>query len=260
VRIISFFKVSICLLVCLLCLPESSLAQDSNPDPEQCLYFTQWGGSFLSVEKRGVAAWIHDSAGNLRFEIMFVGQGQESKNLDRILNWSGPEGWTFISAASGAGTFSRWYEQWQEIPSSMDIWLRAIIAHTGGGLPLPTGVRETSPGGRTLLLPLFETAEKRTRVKKLQLPEFIQSEKSSEEPVHDFRQRMTRRGAGRGGPETVLNLVSSSGEFPDLRITSSRYPGSLHLGFPQRIAAEYIIEEVFLPWWPLSGIVNLKRI
>ncbi len=237
----------------------SVAAQDIPSGSNQKLYFVSWEGQFLSWQRQGVACWLHDEKGNLRFEIMLGGQGTFSENLEKILDWKGARGWTVISVENGAGTFSRWLEQWQELPPSLDTWLRVVVAQTSGGLPLPPQVLDISPGGRPLALPLFKNVWLGPRVKRLQLPELSQKIGNSLQTGHGFRGQMIRRGHGRGGHETVLNLAGAHGGASGVRITSSHRPGTLHLGPLRAISAEFNPEEAFLPWWPLSGIINLKQ-
>ncbi len=248
-----------CLLFIFLTLATTASGLEISTPADQNLYFTSWEGNFLSWHRQGIACWVHDAQGNLRFEIMVGGQDPYPKNLQRILAWQGAEGWTVISVESGAGTFSRWYEEWKEMPPSLDVWLRVVASQTSGGLPLPDQVRDISPGGRPLLLPCFEYDDKRPRVKRLELPVLSSNSLLPANSKAGFRHNLSHRGRGRGGHETVLNLVQMASEDTAIRITSSHQPGSLEVAMPRQVAAEFNADEVFLPWWPLSEIIRLKN-
>ena len=225
---------------------------------ENHLFFLNWEGSILSRENNGVAVWATDSAGNLRSEIMMDSSSAFSSDLNNILNWAGGEGWTLISVASGGGTFSRWFEEWQELPPYLDIWQRVIISQIGGGLNLPAQVREITPEGRVLQLPLFNESKDQAIFKRFQLPQWNQKMDSTLKNGPKIRKILTRRGHGRGGMETVINLTRASDGPSETRITSSRFPGSIRLGPVQPVKTEIFNDEVFLPWWPLSEIIRLK--
>ena len=248
-----------CLFLILLSLSASASGLENSTPADQNLYFTHWEGNFLSWHRQGIACWVHDARGNLRFEIMVGGQGPFPRNLQRILAWQGAEGWTVISVESGGGTFSRWYEEWQEMPPSLDVWLRVVASQSSVGLQLPALVRDTSPGGRPLLLPYFANDGKRPRVKRLEMPLLSSHSAASANAKVGFRHNLTHRGRGRGGYETVLNLIQTTSEDTGIRITSSHQPGSLEVAAPRPVAAEFNPDEVFLPWWPLSEIIRLKN-
>ncbi len=257
-NISSIFLWSILLLTCLG--PAGAVSgQDLSSPAEKNLYFASWEGNFLSWHRQGVATWVHDAEGNLRFELMLGDDGVFPGNLYKILDWNGPQGWTVISVESGGGTFSRWNEQWQELPDALDTWLRVLVAESVGGLKLPSSVRDISPQGRSLCLPFFANAQNRVDVKRLQLPGLNDHDaaKLREEPT-SFRQQQSWRGRGRGGREAVLSIAGPLPDGEGFRITSSHRPGSLHLFYPRTIKAEFQSEEVFLPWWPLSEILQLK--
>jgi hypothetical protein len=239
-------------------LAGAAKAQDSSPASNQSLHFVSWKGNFLSWQKKGIACWIHDDAGNLRFEVMVGGQQPFPENLNRILDWNAYEGWTVISVESGGGTFSRWNEEWLELSPALDTWLRVVVSQTSGGVGLPASVRDISPDGRSLTLPFFENGKERIRVKRLQLPKLQQNPGKVNHKNPGFRRLMVGRGHGRGGHETVLNLIGNTNDVEGIRITSSHQPGSLHLSQLRSISADFNHEEVFLPWWPLSGILHLK--
>jgi len=238
---------------------DSSSSSSSSSSSIQSLHFISWKGNFLSWQRQGIACWVHDDEGNLRFEVMLGGQQPFPENLYRILDWDGYQGWTAISVESGGGTFSRWNEEWQELPPALDTWLRVVVSQTSGGVAVPAHVRDISPGGRSLTQPFFEDGKERIRVKRLQLPKLKQSSGNDNISNPGFRRLMAGRGHGRGGQETVLNLMGNKNEVSGIRITSSHQPGSLHLSLLRTISAEFNPDEVLLPWWPLSGIIHVKK-
>lgn len=252
-----WFIVVIVFFTCFINFNSHSRAQTPSQDGHQLVYFARWEGSILSWHQQGLACWLLDSDGNIRFELMLTDR-ESPTDLEKIFNWDGEKGWTVISAESGDGTFSRWNEQWQELPSAMEIWLRVIISETSEGLPMPDHVKDISPGGRSLLLPHFAGSEEMHRVKRIQLPQLNQDNFIVHGPKDGLRSLMTRRGRGRGGQEAVLNLIGSADNLGGIRITSSHQPGSLQLGSLRKIAATYENDEVFLPWWPLVETVSLK--
>jgi len=190
---------------------------------------------------------------------MLGGQEPYPDNLKRVMDWDGTQGWTVVSVDSGGGTYSRWNEQWQVLAPAWDTWLRVLISQTSGGIPLPSEIRDVSPGGRPLLLPLYENNAHRPRVKRLQMPMLDTQTDINRKSDSGFRLSMTRRGRGRGGKDSILSLVAASTDNSVIRITSSHMPVTLQLTNPLPIAAEYSTEEAFLPWWPLSSAVHLKN-
>lgn len=256
---ISFKSVAVfvCFFTIILIFIGPAAGQESPSLQEQTLYFTSWEGNFLSWHRQGVAIWVTDSQGNLRFEIMLDAEDSYPGNLHRILDWNGAQGWTVISVVTGGGTFSRWNEEWQQLPAALDSWLRVVVAEASGGLNLPDHVRDITPGGRSVFLPFFENAPHRPTVKRLQLPG-LNAEENNFQPPQTLRRQCSARGRGRGGREAVLNISESPSGDGSLRITSSHQPGSIHLGPVRSMAAKFQPEEVFLPWWPLSEILHLK--
>ncbi len=243
------------------CPPAKGLTED--PDPHQNLYFVQWQGHVFSWEHQGFACWVTDTAGNLRFEIMADGVSQYPENLHQLMSWNGDEGWTAISVGGEEGTFSRWQEEWQELPPSMNIWLM-VIAHVLAsdqglaGPVLPSGVREITPGGRSLSSFKFVSSLDAHEVRRLQLPAFTFDNSGYDHGDEGFRGMMTGRGRGRGGRETILNLMGNASSEAGLVISSTHRPGKLVLAQLRTIKVSYQPEDVFLPWWPLSMNISLE--
>jgi len=254
---LALFSFSCLFLICSF-MAAPAFGREISLQQHKILNFLQWEGDFLSWHREGVACWVEDPEGNLRCEIMLGGLDGYPDNLERLLEWNALNGWTVISVQTGGGTFSRWNEQWQELPSSMDVWLRVLVAQYSEMLDLPSLVRDISPGGRSLALPLFESTSELPRVKRVQLPPLSHDGLSTPETAIGYRNRMAQRGQGRGGGQSILNIAGTATGSDEMRITSSHQPGTLKVKGRQSIPAEFNHEEVFLPWWPLSESIRLK--
>lgn len=209
------------------------------------------------MHHQGSACWVDDLDGNLRFEVLLGGNSSYPENLHQIMQWNGDKGWTVVSAVTGGGTYSRWKEEWQKLIPAWDTWLRVIVGQSTNALLLPSSVRDVSPGGRPLALPVFSQGD-HPRSRHFQMPDLAPQDNEIPNKKTTFRNRMSRRGLGQGGADGILSMVPIKGGAESIRITFSHLPVTIHLGKPRIIAARFNPEEVFLPWWPLSEVIQLN--
>jgi len=230
------------LVLLVLLLPARAPGRESTSPTESRLYFARWKVEFLSRAQSGAVCWLPDAAGNIRAEIL-IGRG----GLGQLLDWSGPDGWTVIAAASGDGTMSRWYEEWRPVDPELDVWIRFLpaVLEPQGPVAVPASVREMAVGGSLAVrrgpfatIPAVET---------YQVP--------SGGSVTAGRRGLPRRGLGRGGPGAVVRLWRQGDAETRTVITSSRYAGRLMVfsldTFPVTFDAA-----AFLPWWPLRDALT----
>jgi hypothetical protein len=238
--------------------PGPNLSEESP----NSLHFVHWDGSVFSWNREGVCSWVMDDQGNLRLEVLLTGVGDFQTNLQQLMEWSGTRGWTVISSGDGGGTFSRWYEQWQELDPALDSWLRTFVSVfplDEVGSDLPADVREITPGGRSLTMPMFSVGLRESRLRRFQITDFYRQPRVGNSDGKNFRARLTRRGTGRGGSQTVLNVMGTLSGPTGLLVTSSRSPGVLVLDRYCALPASFDPEAVFLPWWPLSDVITLEN-
>ncbi len=245
-------------------IPGLSMAQIETNSKSPNLFVIQWQGSVFSWEREGVACWVADSAGNLRFEMLVGEQLLYPDYLDRLMNWSGFEGYTTISTSTGEGTFSRWNESWQSLPPALNTWLRVLLGTmdpegTRANIELPSGVRELTFWGRPLTSVKFISNNHKNKLRRLQVPGFKLESQPGVVPEKSFRSELSYRGRGRGGQQTIITLSGDASTAGGVRINSTHQPGTLVLSQLQVLSASYQPEEVFLPWWPLSGYVVLDK-
>ncbi len=241
--------------------PEPQLnVEAATTAPLNCVV---WKGSVFSWQREGIGCWLQDPEGNFRFELMQCRDPDIQESLQRLLSWEGTQGWTVIAVAGGGGTFSRWHEEWQELTPVLDSWMRTVaillVPEAGAkGLVWPDGVEEITPGGRLLPQPHFSSFGSGQRVRSLQIPSFSADDSSGSESFLRLRGKLVERGLGRGGQQTVIQVTGAATEATGLRLTSSHQPGVLYLSQYRSLAAEFLPSEVFLPWWPLNNVLQLK--
>lgn len=251
------------------CLLGFLLALGAPESPVQQLHSVQWRGQVFSWQRQGMACWIEDGQGDLRCEILPTAQDASPQDLTRLLQWQGVGGWTLIAVQDGGGTRSPWYEQWQVLPPPLESWLRLLVAVLDSDwendrevdLSLVTGIREILPqGNRTLPGAFFPASSGPPPTRRFQVPDWravVEVDDSGEVPLRKgLRQHLSQRGHGRGGREAILSLEKSPEHDGGLRITSSRHPGQLWLGSPRRAPVRYDPAEAFLPWYPLSRVLE----
>ncbi len=241
---------------------DSASADTAQPEIQQKIHFLRWSGQVFSWNRKGAACWIHDQKGNLRFEVLADADGPSDLLLEKILQWEGFEGWTVISIAQEAGTFSRWNESWNDLPSSIHTWLRVVayLAMDEQDTPveLPREIKDISPGGRPLCRPVFPQWKKRSRIRRLQLPKPNFEDHFPGTPNLGLRHQLTHRGMGNAGEQTVLNISGQVSGPEGMKLSSTHNPGILHLDHYLEIPVTYDFAEAFLPWWPLGNIISLS--
>jgi len=130
-------------------------------------------------------------------------------------------GWTVVLGPNGQGTRNAWGEEWRGLEPDL---ARVLAAATRAAL---------ADGG----------SERRRVVLA-----------GSQRPLRD---RLVRRGAGRGGSGEILHLEAEPGG--GTVIHSTRRPGRLRLSSWRRHAVRYPARESFAPLWPLDELLDFRE-
>ena len=252
--------------------PGQSPAEVSEPtdnDQHGQLHLVSWEAQILGRIQPGTACWIAGPHGALRLEILSAG---DPAALENLLRQEG-EGYSLILGSGEAGTFNSWHRQWRKVDSASASWVRLVSGILSGqdsselvrsdGLRLLTSLTQRRVGR----LPCHGRSQSKTKIR-VQLPVLrdlsadpeTTSRPSVSSAKSPFRQRMSHRGQGRGGPQEILTLVATDfiGQ-PGWQLTSSRKPGRILISSPQTWSITSPGVEVFAPLWPLAELVEIVK-
>jgi hypothetical protein len=239
-------------------------------DPEGALYLVTWRLDWPGGGRQGTACWVAGPDGVLRLEIL--PGPQEAASGSRLLLDQVGDGYTLVLVGDRDGTFNAWGQEWRPVPAAATGWVGwlcgvlqgenpAAAARSRGLLSLPVAAEACGP--RPRFLDHRGDAENQPAVR-LQLPDLallVAEGEPDEPPAHAappaFRQRLTRRAAGRGGAQEVLVLTPLvNRDTWSWNLTSSRKPGRLRVGPATVWATGPVGLEVFAPLWPLGQLLE----
>lgn len=250
-------------LICGLVLPGGPRAEDGSGDPSY-LFSTYWSAAAYSERTVGAVCWIDGPDGSLRVEVLRNDRtwAKAPPDLTPMMNRTG-NGWTLVLGPDQNGTLNAWGREWREVPAGLAQLVRLVTTSLLSfpdpppRFPFATRVgtpRRSAGIPRPQVLKTFLPDIERADTWRYQLAP-LALEKDTHPEVPGFRRQMTARGRGTGGVEEILNLgwVRHAGqEGYGLSLSSSRRPGTLHLGPVGRLAVAAPEPELFLPLWPMS--------
>jgi hypothetical protein len=209
--------------------PDSSAAAGAE---SLILVLADWRVEALGRQAAGRAAWVTGPAGDLRVDLLVDEAGADpGAGAPADLLTRAGRGWTLVTGQGDEGLYGAWDREWRTPPSGLAALARAVTD--------PAWSTAAGGGSRRLVLAADPAAT----------PE------AAGAPVPAFRRAQARRGRGGGGPGERLT-VSSLGTPGALRVRSSRRPGRLEVVPTARRAALGVPAEVFLPWWPLTEVLD----
>lgn len=212
-------------LVLLLWAASATAAAQAPADDlrDGSLILADWRGAFLGRGVDGSLALLAGPDGSCRAEVT-RGAAPPAALLDRDT-----EGWTVVLAGSGDGVLQPWGREWSRLDATATAGLRTIA----------DAVAAAAVG---------EDVGRRGGMERVVLPPAR---------AEGFRAANASRGRGRGGPGEVLVLVRGRGGDA-LAVRSSRRPGALRFSSFRCLPVRYPPAEVFVPLWPLRGLLELE--
>ena len=235
----------------------------------------RWRATAFGEARQGLCCWVTGPEGALRLEVSAPQRpGEPARRIGSLLAWEG-DGWTLILGEPGQGTLNRWREQWRQPPPGLEPLVRAGLADwSDEEIPTSPGGISNRPGGRPSAW-RSPSPELRGRI---HLERRWEAPLLSLAPGHgpalipgfdpdSFRNRMIRRGSGRGGSAEIVTLEFSipaggrraAGPWSPgtrLLVSSSRRPGQLQLDLLDSTFHPDLSVEAFLPLWPLGWFLS----
>lgn len=224
-----------------------ALAVGAGPAPAQetparsaeplTLTLARWRAEALGRSACGLAGWILGSGGDLRWDLTVAedpGSTLQSGDADDwapLLTRTG-HGWTLIAPASGTGVFGAWDREWAAPPAGLAALARRVATC------VDNGPSRSTEGSRRLTLFSDPVAG---------------DEPAAVTAAGRFREGMSHRGRGGGGPGEVVT-VGARAAAGGVRVRSSRRPGWVEVTAVERRPAAGSADEVFLPWWSLGEL------
>lgn len=257
-------------------LATCAMADPVDPEPEDLTGVLQtscWQASAFTYHAFGTVGWIVGPDKSLRLEILSdPASGQDlagcperqSLSLTRMLAQQG-QGWAVILGPSNAGTVNAWGQQWRSAKPAVGQWLRLLLSTLSNppdsesaspvSLHLQIPKRFVAPGSR----PGWTSSISRHELPQLNLTDSGEVVAAGHQETENvLRQKLTRRGRGRGGPAEMVTLAWRQNRTDtqiELRIRSSRRPGVLQVTAPVSQPVRYPHRELFLPLWPMQDLL-----
>jgi len=251
----------------LFCLLLGSLAQAGT------LHFGQWRASAFGRSVAGNFCLLTDPAGFLRLDLSreTTPRPLDSRTVRDLLEWSG-QGWCLVQGDIGEGTLGPWFERWDRLDRPLGIWLALSAIHLEPDGPSVAqlaawGVRPRPGSVAAQPRPFFTTTGPVALRASFQVPGLARlahdgtsiSSVDSSPQASGFRGGHIRQGGGRGTSGEILTVertLDAEGAVSSLTLRSSRKPGSMRLDGLIQHPVSYVVEEVFVPLWPLGDVLD----
>jgi len=210
------------------------------------IHLAEYRASVFAHRESGSFLWLAGPSGLLRLEIR---RGDGQGVLTALLGQEG-QGWTAILDGAENGTINAWGESWHQAPAGLGQVVRIVSEVLQSGVP-----------SSDVTVGPWRCRGADDRSMKYRIGA-LGGSVGSGSGKSDFRERLTRRGLGRGDRDELLELkwvVAAMDTTAWLMVRSTRRPGKLELAQQYSREVVYAMPETFVPLWPLARLVEIIK-